>query len=152
VSTFLDITTREKQSNETDNKHHNSVNEFLSQNNTKDSVNIIDSLRKSFLNAQEKENIFTQNSGLNIFVSNIIDDKQDIIDNLSKILDEKLDNIDGKLYKIDEIIEKFAKCKTENEKLKMKVSDLRDENSVLKSEIKKFSKLAFGIFFRKIEF
>jgi len=149
VSTFLDITTREKHSVNTDDEHFPGVNNTLNQVNNENTTNILDNLRKSFLNTQEKENIFTQNSGLNIFVSNIIDDKQDIIDNLSKVIDEKLENIDGKLYKIDEIIEKFAKCKTENERLKSKISNLRDENYVLKNEIGKFSKLAFSIFFKK---
>lgn len=116
---------------------------------------ILDSIKKAFASTPEEvqegmeENIFAKGAGLNIFVSNVIDDKQDIIESLSKILDDKLDSIDSKLYKIDEIIDKFAKCKTENEQLKSKVNSLRDENYVLKNELKKFSRVIFGIFLKK---
>jgi FtsZ-binding cell division protein ZapB len=147
VTTFLGVTSERIDLQE--NNEYTANNNLLNYDN-KDNTSIIESMKAMF-GAQEnvKENVFAKNSGLNIFVSNIIDDKQDLIDNLSKVIDEKFETIDGKLYKIDELIEKFAQCKTENEKLKTKVNKLRDENYILKDELGRFNKLILGLFLKK---
>lgn len=147
MGAFLDITAGDKTSLE-GNSSFEDESSNLSNFNKKNQSMILDDIKKAFLSSQEKENIFAQNSGLNIFVSNIIDDKQDVIDNLSKVIDEKFVELDSRLYKVDEIIEKFARCKVENERLKTKVNQLRDENYLLKDEVGNYSKIGLGFFFK----
>lgn len=151
MSTFLEITTAERPAGNNVEDLASYSERIKEEKNNNNNMSVINSLAEAFKSSKDvsEENIFAKNTGLNIFVSNFIDDKQDIVDNITKVIDEKFGSIDEKLYRIDELIDKFATCKAENEQLKAKFNSLKDENYILKNELNKFNPLVFGLFKKK---
>lgn len=79
---------------------------------------------------------------VNSLVNTVIDVRENIVERLTKFIDDKLDGL-------DEVMIELIKCKTENERSKLKIDQLVKDNYSLKAEIESFKPVALGLYLKK---
>jgi len=79
---------------------------------------------------------------INNLVNTVIDVRENIVERLTKFIDDKLDGL-------DEVMVELIKCKTENERLKLKIDQLNKDNYSLKTEVESFKPVTLGLYLKK---